>query len=150
MKIQRPFLLASAFAMLTLASCKKEDAPPKTELLTTGAWRIASFVLTQGSSTYDHYDNMYACEKDDYLVFKKEGALEYNAGAGKCDADQAQVYTTTWRLTENETKIIMDGDTATISSLTVSELTINALIETRNGTATSVKTFKNFQAEGND
>lgn len=150
MKTSPAVLLTSAFAVLMLVSCKKEDAPPKSELFTTGAWRITSFVMIQGSSTYEHYTNMYACEKDDYLVFKKDGVLEFNAGASKCDEDQAQVYTATWLLTEGETKIIMDGETATLLSLTASELTISALIETRNGPATSKKTYTNFRVVNND
>jgi len=146
MKLNLFIVLLATCTALSFASCKKEDAASKKELLTTGTWKVVALTAQAGPVTYDLYKEMDDCDKDDYLTFKPDGVIEYNAGATKCEEDDAQVETGTWKFTDNETKLVMgegeEKQEATILSLTKSELKVSTT-ETESGiTATVIATFK--------
>lgn len=140
MKIHSYALLAS-LAVLTFSACKKEDKISKTELLTSGSWKVSSQVTTKGSSSTDDYKEMKDCEKDDYITFKTNGSVEYNAGTIKCWEDEDQVETSEWKFSENETTLIIDGLQSTILALTKSDLKVSVTYPLDAGTATTVVTF---------
>ncbi len=150
MKHRHLFLRLFAWVIILSTSCKKSDTPPATALLTNGAWALSAFVLWQGASSYNHYEYLYDCEKDDFIILYNDGVIDFHTGAVPCDADQYPVYRSHWRLIADETQIVMDGDTATISSLSGSELVLSAAIHTRTGMATAVKTYRHVQPVGND
>lgn len=119
-------LLLSILALITLfSSCKKEDSKSKTELLTAGAWKIKANYGIVGSTKTDLMLTMEACEKDNTFTFKTDNTVVYDEGATKCDDDDAQTDNGTWSFTENETKLVIDGESATILSLTGSELKVS-------------------------
>lgn len=143
MKIRPLLFTLLAFVLLgTIASCKKEDNKSKTQLLTSGSWKVVAHTATSGSVTIDAYKEMKDCEKDDFLVFDANGTVTFNEGAVKCENDDDQTSTSTWKFTDNETKITFDDSSATILSLTGSEFKVT-YTETINGkTVTGIITFK--------
>jgi hypothetical protein len=101
-------LLASAFALMALPSCTKDDVElTKTDLITKANWKMtlveekdAAGVWTDVTSTIE------ACELDNIHVFKTNLTYEFNEGATKCDAADPQVAETgTWKFENNETQV---------------------------------------------
>lgn len=118
-------LLLTAFIALTTVQCKKEDKKTKTELLTSGQWRITAHTANpgfdwdnDGTVSTDIYSQYDACEKDDYYVFKSDGTFEYNEGPTKCDPGFDQSDTGKWAFTDNESRILFDFEPYDIEELT--------------------------------
>ena len=120
--------------------CKKEkdDETPqsKTDIITTGQWRIIAHTSSpgfdwnlDGTIETDLYNVYEPCEKDNYLIFKKDGTYEANEGATKCFSTDPQSEAGTWQLVDNETKINIDGDIATIEELTNNRMRIRSDLE---------------------
>ena len=148
-KIFLPLCLI-ALLMIAGSSCKKEDkveTPSKTDILTagTGQWKMSVYTLTppydldgDGAPDTDAYATFEPCEKDNYFVFKKDGVLETNEGASKCDAADPQIEMGTWSFSNNETEITIDGILCTIQELTSSKLRVKTPISTSIGDITFV------------
>jgi hypothetical protein len=122
------FLLALMISGL-FAQCKKDKEDEiqlsKTDMLTSGQWRVIAHTSNlafdwdlDGTSETDLYNAYEPCERDNYLVFKKDGSYERNEGATKCFSEDPQSDTGTWFFVENETKINIDGDVGIIEELT--------------------------------
>ena len=123
-------LLLMTFGLLLNAGCKKDDEDDtdqqtKTQLLTSGVWRISGHTSPDaydydldGTSSTDIFSQYDACEKDNTLLFKTDGTYEADEGALKCDPDDAQMDSGTWAFIENETKMLVDGETIDIIELT--------------------------------
>lgn len=113
-------LMIMIIAITTTLSCKKdnEEAPvkTKTELLTTGPWKLTSYTSTPA---YDWYGNgvfatnilaaLNPCEADGFDTYKTNGTVEINEGALKCDPADPQTFMASWQFTNNESKIMYDG-----------------------------------------
>lgn len=120
----------------TLSSCKKDkgdnsSGKTKTELLTSGTWKIKAFSSNpaydwdgDGDTETDIFGAMDGCEKDGYYTFKSNGTFEVNEGATKCEADDNQTETGNWNFIADETKINFDGEEYTLLELTGSTLKI--------------------------
>jgi Lipocalin-like domain len=119
-------LLTSIIIMVVLFACKKEDHPKtKSELLTTGEWKMTSFTVSppvdldgDGIVDSDIYSTYDACLKDDYYVFKNNGTMDINEGSTKCNPSDSQVETVNWAFVNGEKEIDIDGDRSTIVELT--------------------------------
>lgn len=118
-------LMVAALAFAT--SCKKDEdsgsnspAKSKTELITSGSWKISSLVLG-GADIWPSQD---ACDKDDLSIFKADGTYIDDEGPTKCDASDPQQSTSTWKFTNNETMIEIDGDAGTLKELSASKMVI--------------------------
>jgi hypothetical protein len=132
-------LLLIAVVVLTNVHCQKEagtgdiETANKTELLTSGQWRVSALTVTpgidldfDGDLDTDFYSFFEECDKDDYYVFRTDGTYESNQGATKCDPDAEQSESGTWTFTDNETKFIMDSTTLAIDELTNNRFRISA------------------------
>ena len=128
----KKFFFAALVLCLALGACQKsgedddEQPPTKTEMLTSGSWKITAVdadTLGDGTFEIDVYNLLIeACDKDDFFVFKTNGNLDLDEGPSKCDDTDPQVSTTSWRLLENETKLEIGGDAYDIAELTNSTL----------------------------
>jgi hypothetical protein len=101
-------LLTSGLAIFALVSCKKDNGPNKTQLLTSGSWRFIAYQTTNISTgaTYDNYTSSPACSKDNEYSFSEAGVHEYTEGATKCNAADPQlIYFASWKFIKNETAI---------------------------------------------
>ncbi|MDH7462280.1 hypothetical protein QEG73_13360 [Chitinophagaceae bacterium 26-R-25] len=115
------FSKRAAIIVLTvavIAGCKKENsAPTKTQLLTSGSWKLTSeyFDVAVDMNGDGHVENevinvLPSCFTDNITIFKEDGTVIRDEGLSKCDPNDPQVIETTkWRFSEFETKILI-GD----------------------------------------
>lgn len=119
----------------TVTSCNKDDddnSTPsnnnpggsnltKTEMLTAKKWKMTALTV----DGQDFYALMDDCDKDDTHEFKTDGSYTYDEGATKCDPMDDQIISqSTWKFTDNETKIEYDGEEATITELTETKMVL--------------------------
>ena len=123
-------LLLAIVPLVILLSCDKDDKPPsntqsKTEMLTTGTWKITAIASdNDGNGSYetDVYLVFPACLKDNFYTFKVGGALDMDESAVKCDPSDPQINTTSWLLSQNDTRLTLDGDQYVIDQLNATTL----------------------------
>jgi hypothetical protein len=128
MKLTKGLLLV-ALAAFIFAACKDnedDDAPStstktKTELITTGSWYVHDIIIDD-TSFFSLFEN---CEKDDYQTFKTDGKMVTDEGPTKCDPTDPQTDSVDWKFYSNETMIIIDGDTASLTTLNGSDLVMS-------------------------
>ena len=124
--MKRNFTIATLFLILLLAACNKKDtAPSKTELLTSGTWKLTAVVADEdGNGTYetDRFATFLTCFTDNYYTFSSNGILELNEGPTKCNPADPQTETSTWQFTQNETYLKIDNDDYLLEELTASTL----------------------------
>jgi hypothetical protein len=141
---------ATALAVLALSftSCKKDSDNPsptnntptvktKTQLISANSWKVTSMV----SNGYDIYNIMSPCEKDNFFMFKANGAYVQDEGPTKCDPSDQQVENGLWKFINNESAIVIDGeDTATIITLNADTLKVEIPFMDDEGKHSSVLT----------
>ncbi len=105
MKKWLPLLLFSA----TLTACQKGQdpaAPAKTVLLTDKSWRLAATTVvsvTNGvSTTVDAYAAYPACQRDNFIQYRRNQSMLYDEGPTKCDPTFSQTQTSSWEWADNE------------------------------------------------
>ena len=119
-KIQAIVLPLLITAITTTLSCDKEKEEPtvktKTELITTGTWKLTSYTSNPAYDWYgtgDYATDILAalnpCEADGFDTYKTDGTVEINEGPIKCDPGDPQTFTASWQFTNNESKIMYDG-----------------------------------------
>jgi hypothetical protein len=107
-------------ALTTTLSCEKDKDEPavktKTELLTTGTWKLTSYTSNPAYDWYgtgDYATDILAalnpCEADGFDTYKTNGIVEINEGALKCNPSDPQTFSASWAFTDNENKILYDG-----------------------------------------
>lgn len=113
-------LLAAVLAFgLLFTSCKKDDDPTPTELLTEKAWKLTAQVVSpplpteNGTLVTDLYAQYAACVKDDLATFRDNGTVLFDEGASKCVSTDPQTVTGIWAFNTTETvlSITLDGET---------------------------------------
>jgi hypothetical protein len=113
-------LLLMITAATVTFSCKKDkeenSAKTKTELLTTGTWKLISYTSNpaydwygNGNFATDIFNALNPCERDGLDTYRTNGIVEINEGALKCNSTDPQTFTLTWAFTNNESKILYDG-----------------------------------------
>lgn len=106
------------------SSCKKDVT--RTELLTSGTWKLIALQATFLGMTTDSYAEMEECEKDNLFTFKTDNTLDLDEGPTKCKPDDPQIRNEgPWTLFENDTKINLDNIDYNILELTESRFKIN-------------------------
>ena len=146
-------LLMLAGTIISL-SCKKsrdeEPAKTKTELLTTGTWKLTAYT---SDPAYDWYGTgVYAtdilaalnpCQRDGFDTYKTNGIMEINEGALKCQPSDPQTFTATWAFTDNETKILYDGfDEYILVELTATTMKLRSTFVENGVSYTHYETFE--------
>ncbi|HEX6191768.1 MAG TPA: lipocalin family protein [Chitinophagaceae bacterium] len=122
-------LLLTIVPLVTLLSCGKDPvsppAPSKAQLLTNGTWKITAIASDDdgnGSYETDDYASFPTCLKDNFYTFKSGGALDMDEAAVKCDPADPQINTTAWQLTQNDNRLMLDGDEYVIDQLNATTL----------------------------
>lgn len=115
-------LLASA-ALITFASCKKEEtliaAPDNQSFLTSGKWKM----VAETTAGTDSYQNHEECETDNTFAFGSDGKATFDEGATKCDATAEQTTTGSWAFTGTEKKKVILTETNFALEIDIMELT---------------------------
>lgn len=125
-------IVVCLMTLFILAGCQKDedDDPSRTEILTSGQWRITGItanpaVVVSGIPISDIYAFLPACSKDNYYVFKTDGNAELNEGPTKCNAADPQTQTQTWALSSDEQQITINATSFTVLGLTDTELRVS-------------------------
>jgi Lipocalin-like domain len=106
----RKIILVSFAFTLILGSCKKKkDEEPQQsrfDLLTATGWKITEYGTdaNKNGTIEASESEIEACEKDDIVTFKKDGAFEQTTGAIKCFPAETTT-TGTWQLQQSDTKM---------------------------------------------
>lgn len=110
--------------LLTASSCKKDIS--RTELLTSGSWKLIALQTDFFGVPADAYADMEDCEKDNLFTFKTDNTIDLDEGPTKCDPNDPQTRNEgPWTLFDNDTKINMDSIDFEILELTKSRFKIN-------------------------
>jgi hypothetical protein len=147
---RKPLSLIICFlpALIFMQSCKKDNATTpktKTELITSGSWKIDKVTL----SGIDYTSMIETCQKDNSISFQANGTGSWDEGPTKCDNADPQTNPFTWDFQSNETLLhisdnVLTGtdDTLTILTLTDSQLILSEDVDLGGTTQTIVVTFK--------
>lgn len=137
-------LMIAALAFLTVSSCNKDEddagtttpTKSKTELITAKAWKMTALTVSPGITPVpggptitDVYSLMDPCEKDDTEKYNTGGSGVSDEGATKCDPADPQTENFTWAFANNETKLVLDGDTGDILQLDGTTLKIATQVD---------------------
>jgi hypothetical protein len=138
MKLTGKIALVFITGAIAFAACKKKDnntstTPAKTgrDYLVEGKWQITSMPIEYsvsgfGGQSWNQYDSMQACEKDNFAQFMSSGKAWNDEGATKCNTSDPQIDSTgTWTLNSDYTKMTFSdmGD----NPFEVQELTASSL-----------------------
>lgn len=115
------------FALLALTlpfSCKKEDNPDNTTLLTQHCWvlggaKVSPAITVSGVTVTDWYALLPFCDRDNVACLLKNGNVYVDEDATKCDPNDPQVVSSgRWWFSAGETAIlaVIDGTSDTITS----------------------------------
>lgn len=133
----RPGKTLAIFAVVSsiiIAACSKDDnnTPQSAEaMLTTNRWQLTAATATIPGSTitFDAYDTIPACIKDNFYTFAAGGSATVDEGASKCDPSDPQTTTGNWQLLNNNTQIkTIDPVTGQSTTLGIVALTSSKLI----------------------
>lgn len=113
--------LTTLFLAILFTACSKKDkSPSRSEMLTSGTWKItASETDNDGNGSYetDNYAIFLDCFKDNFVTFKNGGQLELDEGPTKCDPMDPQTETDSWSLTNNDNTLVVGSDSYEILEL---------------------------------
>ena len=110
-------ILLALVAISLPFSCKKEDNPSKSELLTSHCWilseaTIAPAAIVNGAVVTDFYALMSLCDRDNLTCLLENGNVYVDEGASKCDPNDPQINTSgTWWFNSDETVLLAFTDT---------------------------------------
>jgi hypothetical protein len=125
MKFATKIAALAISGLILVAACKKKEdttttvTKTKKENLQDGKWQITSMPVTYTYTTpfgtqtqsYNNYDSMMSCDKDDFTFFKSWGKVYMDQGATKCNTSDPQIDSTaTWTLNSGDTKLTMPMD----------------------------------------
>jgi hypothetical protein len=144
MKLIGKIAMLAVAGAVAFTACKKKDdgtgggdpGPTKTqkEYLTEGKWQLTSLPIDvtittpfgNNTQSYNQYDSMEACEKDNYTKFMASNKVYTYEGATKCSTSDPDIDSTeTWTLSSDSKK--MTFSTAGNQTFDVQELTSSAL-----------------------
>lgn len=117
-------LVALTVMTIAFTSCQKdkENKPDNAGLLTEKNWKLSAFTIDpaidwfgNGTLVTNIYAQLPACAKDDLTIFNKNGVVNFDEGASKCDPNDPQTTTGTWAFNTDKTIISVTTDGSTQS-----------------------------------
>lgn len=128
MKLSTTFIIAAAFATVSLSSCSKDDkssdsnsggTSEKTRLLTLKSWKLTG--KTYHSNTTPQETDIFslesACIIDNTYTFKTDNKVTTDEGATKCNAAAPQTREDSWSFQNGETELKIGSTTSTLVSV---------------------------------
>lgn len=123
-----PGIAFTGILLMILPCCEKQAAAAddKMTILTTGTWRLTSYISYTITGIVDVYASYSDCRKDDLLSFNKDGTAEINEGPSKCDASDPQSQFIQWRfLNDQGSRIEINGAEFIVDKLEDNEFRIS-------------------------
>jgi hypothetical protein len=106
----RVFYIFFTVMIVLFSGCSKDDDPPKTNTeLITGkkfflrGWTIDPPISFGGNTISNLYQNVDACEKDNFRIYDQDGSVVFDDGEIKCEAGTPQTETGSWAFANEET-----------------------------------------------
>lgn len=128
--MKKQLLIASIACLAlgtSLSSCKKKKT--STDFLTDPAgWMVTKYEESINGGPFTPL-TLLSCDLDNRFYFLEGGTTRIEEGATKCNPSDPQTRTGTWSFIENNSKIIIDGDTATINTLDENTLNVSTIYE---------------------
>jgi hypothetical protein len=99
----KKIIMLTVLFSLFFVACKKtnepiiEKKPTFSELIVNKKWQMTAFHCSPplfGDSNF--YETFEPCQKDNYDFYYTNSNLDYNVGEIKCDPNEAQIFTTSW------------------------------------------------------
>lgn len=141
--------LASILSITLLFSCQKEvqnegnnNNSNNVRLLTASPWKLTSFQVTVGTTTEEVFSDLEPCSVDGTITFKSDKTAILDEGSMKCEPADPQTITSTWHFSDNDTKLTLAGETATLLALTETELKTSTTVDIDGVAEVRVQTFK--------
>lgn len=107
----RFFLLSCLFLSLTMAGCKKEEAPlpplPTNSEKILGAWTLSERLEDQ-SNNGQFVSVLLPCDLDDTWIFETGGLLRGSQSGTTCEPGSPNSWTIDWELQDSETVLYFD------------------------------------------
>lgn len=129
---------------ITFACKRKKDPTPETntQKLVGKNWKMVAMTVSPsiGGNT-DLFTPAPNCEKDNFLNFSANGKFVANEGASKCQPNNPQTETLDWSWTDNETKIVMDGESSDVLQNDGNVLRLRTPTEIEGGNYIVIVTF---------
>lgn len=125
--MKKTFCSLALLILFVTACSKKDKAPSKSDLLTSGNWKLSAADSdddANGTYEVDVFATFLDCFKDNIFTFRSTGQLELDEGPTKCDPLDPQTESVSWQLTNNDANLVVDGDTYDILELSNSTLSI--------------------------
>jgi hypothetical protein len=131
------YLFTVLAGVVFLASCSKDEAANKTQLLTNQVWKYGSGGIDMNNDgtpelTFEALGVPPACALDNTGKFNTNNTGVADEGTVKCDPSSPQTSTFNWSFTNNETAITISGNgfaglsgTFKIRELTATKFTLS-------------------------
>ena len=109
-------LTAAVMMVLGFTACKKSDNKnsAKTVANVSGSYKLTALTASQGGVSFNLYDSLPACEKDNLIVLNTSGSAQFVDAGVACDPPQDS--TGAWHLSPNADSIYLGNDAAYINS----------------------------------
>ena len=110
------FLSSAAILFLGFTACKKSDKTnsSKTVANVSGSYKLTALTATQGGTSFNLYDSLPPCEKDNLIVLSANGSAQFVDAGTACNPPEDS--TGAWHLSANADSIYMGNDAAYINS----------------------------------
>ena len=124
MKKALPFLIVAALTGLIIAGCHKSSGSGSTALTMTnlvGSYKLTASTSTYGGISYNTYDSIPACEKDDVVKLNPDSTYNYIDAGTSCSPNGS--YSGNWFLKADS--IYIDANGFLVKSFTGTTLILN-------------------------
>lgn len=121
-------ILLTSVVTLLFTSCSKEDRKTNTELLTAGPWKIVhhqQISIGDLSPSVLHYED---CAADNTYTFRSDGIYFIDDNILKCNPNSPQYFIYNWGFSDNEKKIMLNGNLWNVDSLTSNRMVLSAFM----------------------
>jgi len=130
--MKKILVLLSLGSSLLFSSCKKDDDPSKTEMLTNKNWVMTALTVDPEYPVYGSnlYNQFKACEKDNITKLSADGKATFDEGDTKCLASAPQTTTGSWSFNTTETILSITDSKSATQSYTIKSLTSSKMVAT--------------------
>ncbi|HEY4154556.1 MAG TPA: hypothetical protein VGM24_03995 [Puia sp.] len=111
------FLLSAVILFLGFTACKKSDKSNSSRTVAniSGTYVLTALTAGQGGASFNVYDSLPACEKDNKIVLEASGNAQFiDAGPAVCSPSSDS--TGSWHLSAGADSIYLGDEAAYIKS----------------------------------
>jgi hypothetical protein len=96
-----------ALAILLIACNKSDKTPTRTQLLTSGSWKMTDYGIdfNKNGILETLESAIRDCDKDDQFTFINGGSLRQSTGIIKCAPPEPDTHTGEWALLSSDTQL---------------------------------------------